>query len=250
MKQMAIALFLMLVLTTAMMPPYANAVGEIGGKTQGSWAFVQDEEFGPCLLNVDTGERLLKAFGCDADGAFVEMDLREYLQIKNAASIKGADTIYEGGNRDGLNSVFSYSGTYSYRETHSYIGTGTPVKVSGDLRGPGQISLFNTVTISHFFGGEISLNMQEKLAVQTGASFSWNTTLTSESMNGYEFSVPSNRVGYIQFTPYLHVTEGDLYYIQITPAGTYENFVGTAWGASPVRTGNGFADGCYELILR
>ncbi len=45
-----------------------------------------------------------------------------------------------------------------------------------------------------------------------GASFSpWNTSSSSTTTFGAVFPVESGRKAYVQFTPYLNVTVGDLY---------------------------------------
>ena len=62
--------------------------------------------------------------------------------------------------------------------------------------------------------------------------------------------MPEGSTGYIQFTPYLNVTIGDLYYVYTGPLVYDELYVGEVWGATPKEIAGGFADGLFELVLK
>lgn len=219
------------------------------------WTIQSDPSGFEYLLNIVTGEKIVRAFTYNEEGLLVEISLEECLQIKKSSpsvnaipAVDAAVNSVDYGTEDA--STLRYETVmYNYQETSTYQANGTPVKVSADSKGPASISYFISQTISCSFGGNISLTTAYKNAISSGASFSWNNTLSSQVQNGYTYPVPSGRTGYIRFTPYMNVTTGNLYQIYISSYGTEEKNLGTVWGYSPKALSNGIADGLYELVI-
>lgn len=201
------------------------------------------------LYNENTGDTVVKAFCYTQDGEFVELTLQEYLQIKNSVPYVATNPEHDTNN---ICEVAAVSSTwyYDYREARAYVGQGDPCIVSSDVRGPGTIQHTQSATIEHSFGGSATIDGTTKNLIQLGASFDWHTSLASETSNSYTFDVPSGNIGYIQFTPYLNITEGDLYMVSVLPGIIDETYMGEAWGASPIKTSGGFAYGIFELMLK
>ena len=220
------------------------------------WVLKTFESGDKYLYNSNSGQMIVKAYTYDETGTLVEIDLNDYLDIKNSlldvanlpTQISGVSIPLE--NDKELSYASDYSWVPSYRETNTYIGLGEPVKVTGDVVGPATVSHFNSSTVSHSFGGDVGMTLGIQSAIQASASFSWNVSLESEVSNGYAFPVPEGEIGYVQFTPYLNVTVGDLYYIYMAPFVYDEVYIGEVWGSSPKQIAGGFADGAYELILK
>ncbi|MES1045496.1 hypothetical protein FOA22_13580 [Heyndrickxia oleronia] len=123
-------------------------------------------------------------------------------------------------------------------------------KVSGDALGPATISYGEAATITDSFTGNLVFNYEKY--IKSGASFTWNHTASSLSKFSVSFPVPSGKIGYVGFTPYLNKTWGNSYIDTFNTAhvliSTSNN--GLVYGYSPKKTSAGFADGLYALIIK
>lgn len=248
-----ISFMLVLTMAFALWSPVSAATVPNAQETNSlsPWILEESDSGDEYLLNPSSGEIIAKAFGYNAMGELVEIDLKDYLVLKN--SLPHIESMES--STDPLTPSVTSSGVvatwiYDYRETRTYNGIGDPIKVSADMKGPGSISHFNATTIEHSFGGEVGLTWTMISDIQLGASFDWHKSLSSETSNGYTYEVPAGRTGYIQFTPYLSVTVGGMYHVYIAPLVTNEYYVGEVWGATPKEIAGGFADGLFELVLK
>ncbi len=216
---------------------------------EGVWSletFDSGEEY---LLNSVSGEKIAKAFGYNEAGELVEIPLDEYLDIKN--SIAASALPESGGSADYLTMPMSASSWYyDYRETSSYVGVGTPMKLTADIKGPAAILGWDSVSLEHDFGGETWLSAAMKERIQRGASFPWNIYVDLGTSCDYRFEIPAGYIGYIRFTPYMNYTVGDLYYVYVASLVYDEIHLGEVWGASPKKLANGKCDGLFELIYK
>ena len=252
---------LSLILTLAMifalcLPVSAASFSEMEEtNSESQWVLKTAESGEEYILNRSSGEIIAKVFSYNEFGELVEMDLSEYLVLKNSLPCVTSRSLNTTGTLSPYKDNTSSSAAkntwiYDYRETSTTVEFGTPVKVTQDIRGPGKVSHFTSTTIEHSFGGDVSIVGAMKNVIQLGASFDWHISLASETSNGYEFDVPRGYIGYIQFTPYLNVTEGDLYYLYSDILFQDEIYLGEVWGSAPREIEGGFADGLFELILR
>ena len=252
-KLSTLILSVVLLITCCVFPGYAATnTGQDVEKSAGVWVLEYDSDGEAYIRNKLTNERIVEAVRCNADGELEELDIEDYVQIKNSLSID--DSALESNSMNNAllgNDIEPMSDSgwmYLYEETRNYVALGTPIKVSADLRGPGTIFHLDVRTIQHSFGGDVNVPI-DQTAITIGAGFSWNVSAKTTTSNGYVYPVPSGELGYIQFTPYLNVTEGDLYHIYAAPFVYLENYLGKVWGKSPRKYGD-LADGIYELVLR
>ena len=196
-----------------------------------------------------TGETVIKAYSYNESGELIALTLEEYLQIQNSVPSVPGDSEWQPYNIRGASTV-SNTWYYDYRETDAYVALGDSYAVTADVKGPATIQHTQSATIQHSFGGSVTLDGATKLLIQTGASFDWHTSLSSGVSNSYTFEVPSGKIGYVQFTPYLNYTEGEIYLVTVLPGYMDEMHIGDAWGACPIEIPGGFANGIFELILR
>jgi hypothetical protein len=243
-----IAILLVLALAVCVFPISAFAENIPEANT---WSIETSPSGEKYLFNKLTGEKTIAAYRPDDKGNLVEVSLEECLEIKNSMMrVSGTSAALADNNYVAPDSANYETVIYDYRQSSTSVGYGTPIKVSADVTGPATISYLTSKTVSCSFGGGISLSAAMQNAIKSGASFSWNTSLSTASSLSYSFSVPSGRTGYIQFTPYLNVTSGNLYQIYVSSYGTTETNLGSVWGKSPKSLSNGFADGLYELVTR
>lgn len=138
---------------------------------------------------------------------------------------------------------------YYYTETRTYVGLGAAQKVSPDYKGTATITLVNSVTTTNIYGGSASAIVEATNKIKLGASFNWNTSSASSTSVSGAWPVPAGKTGYIQFTPRLNVSVGNVL-MTFWVSGIYKSLdMGESWGASPAKAGS-FTDGIYELILR
>ncbi len=222
-------------------------------KTQtptGPWVVTYDSNQKVFLKNTKTGEELIQAIRMDSNGNTIDINLEEYVnqlnhQIHTSSQQK---SIIE----NSIITPMSYM-LYKYVETSTYVGLGSPKKVTPDIIGPATISYGSSATISEAFGATISATFQVKEAIKVGASITpWNKTVSSAAQFGATFPVDSGRTAYVQFVPYLDVSVGNLKGIFMTDFGDIEQIVdyGSSWGATPQKLDNGWADGAYQLIYK
>lgn len=201
------------------------------------------------LLNATTGEKVIQAFAYNEAGELVAIPLSEYKRIR--------DSMQDLPLADNTSQQFELETyptspraiTNTYIERMSYVIEGAPLKVSADMRGPGRITTVQAVSLTSSFGGDIGVTIYLEDLIAAGASFTWNSTATSEASNSYEFDpIPAGSIGYVNFIPYFNVSEGDLYQIR-SESSLPPRYLGYVWGQSPKTTATGFADGLFELII-
>lgn len=200
------------------------------------------------LQNRITGEVIVDAFELDNTGRFVKIDLIAYADQLNTMPHVSNDTTFTDIVVEPPESRTSIS--YTYDEDYNYIGLGSAIKVTSDVVGPATISYGESVSITQSFGGEISIQGTIKRAIQLGATFNWNTSVSSSAQFSVSYEIPSGRTGYIQFRPRYHVTEGTLTQYITTDSVSSVNDTFNVWGQCPVKLASGFADGIYERVLR
>lgn len=228
--------------------------------TEGKWEVATNAQGEEYLRNSLTDEEILVAFRIDEEGDIVYLDLYEHAhKLNNMPRASEGLLITDDGNYqeeyygEDPNLINPYAVVTKYFENRTYIGLGSATKVTPDVRGPAQLNVTISRTITNSFGGDIGITSSISQAISSGASFTWHRSLGSSTSIGTTFSVPANKIGYVQFTPYLNVTVGDVYryhytlplYILIR-----QEYVGGAWGGSPIRLAGGYADGIYELKVK
>ena len=220
----------------------------------GTWEVALDEMGEIYLKNTNTGENMVAAYTINENGDIVYYDLTEYANHlnsmageyqQNRSTLKFPIT----GNEDTKIIAFADPApTYTYAETRTYTGLAPTEKVTPDYTGPCTITLVNSVTTTEGFGGSLSGNADVAKSIKLGASFTWNTSSASATSVSGTWSVPAGKKGYIQFTPYLNVSVGNvtMYY---WVGGVFKTLdMGENWGSSPKKVGN-FTDGNYEIII-
>lgn len=142
--------------------------------------------------------------------------------------------------------ILTYNELMHYKVTNG----GVSYKITSDVEGPGTLSYGASVNISESYSVGISPSSSIKSVIQSGASFSWIHSTSSNSVFGITYSVPSGKIGYVKFTPYFNETRGDLTEKSYQAGTLVDTKVYTADGTSPIELSTGFADGLYQLILR
>lgn len=118
-----------------------------------------------------------------------------------------------------------------------YLNSSKKAKVTPSVKGPATITKGSSVTFS--FTSNISLSISDKTTIGGTWSASSNASFS------VSFKVPSNKTGYVQFTPYYRtVTADKLHYFDATLLKTEKLNI-----KQPVKVGS-FADGLYELKLQ
>lgn len=236
---------LIIMMNLVLFPTYASSITPIQAVPELSLETTSTGE--QYLLNETTGEKIIKAYTYNKDGTLFEIPLTEYQRIINSTpkipSSNSNDISFKS------ESELLRALTYRYDETSSYVALGTPLKVSSELKGPGEVSISHSSTVSCSFGGDVSVSSTIKKKIQAAASFSWNVSLATEVSDTYTFPVPAGKIGYIQFTPYFDVTVGDLYQGH-SESSLADRFLGEVWGKSPQKIDTGFANGLFELVTR
>lgn len=178
------------------------------------------------------------------DGYGNEITADKAIQLLNELEdVKNQSTIATVNQVRGV--VYPYVNEVHYQnKTPQY--SGTRVKVSPDAQGPTNIGYIETVSTSESFGGSINITAAIKLkivaAVEAGLDIVWDKTTTSSSSFTIDAYVPSGKIGAIYFTPYL-IRYNCVYY-------NYDGSAFSVYGVEPQKTGGGFTDGLYQLILR
>lgn len=201
------------------------------------------------LLNETTGEKTIAAYAYNEDGELVKISLSDCKRIKESSPALPSDNVPTS-QAKAADLILPNAITYRYVEKSSYVESGTPIKVSADMRGPGKITTIQATTVSCSFGGDISLTGTIKKKIELGASFAWNASLSTEASNSYEFDpIPAGEIGYVQFIPYYNVSIGDLYQGN-SESSLPDTYKGEVWGQSPKKLASGLADGLYELVIK
>lgn len=245
----------MIIFLSAALPTPSFALESQPNK-EGEWVVKVNDEGNVYLNNALTGEDLAAAFTIDENGNAVYLNLAEYAKQLNADDKKESDLVQIPQRADSFNKQESETKlladplpSYTYSQTTSYVINGSPAKVTPDYAGPASITVVNSITTTEGWSATVSGNADITKKIKAGASFTWNSsTASSTSVNG-TWSVPSGKTGYIQFTPYLNYTQGNVtmyYYV----AGIFKTLdMGLQWGTSPKKVG-GYTDGLYELKFK
>lgn len=207
------------------------------------------------MENTFTGEKIIDAFQIDSNGEYLYLDLVNYANIlNNSPKIKqdkpeqiSLKTIQEG---EEVSPQSEVNIIFTYRETNTYVGLGSAIKVTPDVVGPTQLSYGESVSISESYGGDISITYAIKQKINAGASFNWNKTTTTASNFGFSYEIPDGKTGYIQFRPRFNVTEGIITEtVYSSLGGIIDTYEFNAWGQCGIKLSTGFADGVYERVL-
>jgi len=261
MKKKISVLFLCFVLLLACFPNFAFAESNMELNKQSYWKVMTNNQGEIYLYNTVTGEKMVQAYRIDENNNIVYLDLEALAGHLNAMEYAKRLNLVEdiplpkspASQKD--NDVVPQYTTLlpwrEYRETRSYTKLGTPEKVTPDYVGPYTITHATSITVTESFGGSVSISGAVKDAIKAGASFTWSRSAQSSTTIGGNTTVPEGKIGYVQFTPYLNVSEGDVYYCVASSTGKITKiYEGTAWGSCPKKLSNGMADGIYQLILR
>ncbi|NBJ90879.1 DUF6060 domain-containing protein [Acutalibacter sp. 1XD8-36] len=215
------------------------------------WEVNRQEDGTVFLENKLSGETIVEAFRFDDDGQTVPVDLLEYVHELNALDSEQISSAEESDvpamlERDVTPMPYT---TYSYKESSSSKVSGSAVKVTADVKGPASITYGESITISDSYSAGVTLSSSIKRAIQIGASFTWQRSLSTGTNFSVTYKVPSGKTGYVKFTPYLNKTKGTL-----TRSTTMGIIVGTetydAEGKSPIKLSNGLPDGTYAIVLK
>lgn len=209
-------------------------------------------------LEKETGERIIGAMAYNDKGELVEIDLDDaiahYISAQNMPSVKTTKDVPVVTEEVVQEEAVAYSPLpitlYSYTENSNTWSSGTLQKVSADHIGPCDITAESAVSNTKGFDVGLSLTASVKDAIEGGASFGFNKSVSSSTSISSSFPVPAGETGYVVFSQYWDNTYGTL------TAKTYRggfllntsNYA--ASGRSPRKLSNGFADGIYFLKLR
>lgn len=200
------------------------------------------------LQNDATGKTIIDAFRFTENGMQVPVDLQVYAnELNNAimqeATLKEISAFTPDIVPQGRPSTFAYT----FEQSSADKTLGTAVKITADIKGPASVSYGESVTVSDSFGGDISINAKIEDAIEGGASFTWENSLSSSAQFSVTYSIPAGKTGYIQFTPYYNLSTGTIVRRLYSPSLVKtERFKG--WGRSPIKLSTGFADGIYALV--
>lgn len=216
----------------------------------GVWIVVTEDDGSIHLENSSTGEVVIYAFKIDEHGNEHSVDLVEYANELNSLPVVPDSpnvTPYVESQE-----VVPYKRSltrYNYKETHSYQGIGTGLKVTPDVVGPATLTYGESFTISAGYGSDLTLTSEAKNAIAVNAGYSWNASLSSCSNFSIAKEIPAGRTGYIEFKPYYYVSEGILTAtrVQIPSGFVLSSTDYEAWGQCPMRLASGFADGIYSV---
>ena len=87
-KLSTLILSVVLLITCCVFPGYAATnTGQDVEKSAGVWVLEYDSDGEAYIRNKLTNERIVEAVRCNADGELEELDIEDYVQIKNSLSI-------------------------------------------------------------------------------------------------------------------------------------------------------------------
>ena len=212
-----------------------------------NWIVVSKADGSVYLENDITGEIIVSAFRIDENGHEQPVDLIDYANALNTLSIMPA--IAATNTQDDVMPQKQTAVIYSYKETTSYKGIGTGIKVTPDVVGPATITYGESVSVSEQFGGGITITAEMKKKITAEVNFTWNVELSSSANFTVSKDIISGRTGYVEFRPYLNVTKGTLTKKVIhSPEGLVVSSTDyDAWGQCPIMLSSGFADGIYDV---
>lgn len=214
----------------------------------GVWECRFDENGQLYLFNETLNRGITSSYEVMEDGSLREQDLREYCEVLNA---RKPEEQYSQESRATMQSPRITTVDYLYKEKTRDLGVvGEGLVVSSDVvarYGDAQISILEGVTITHSFGGNVSFTAKIREAITGGASFTWNTSLTSSVSTSTTLIVKQGTIGHVEFSPYYDVTTGTLTEFIGTEYGTQTNTYEVT-GKCPQKTSRGFARGIYQVV--
>ena len=214
----------------------------------GVWECRFDENGQLYLFNETLNRGITSAYEVMEDGSLREQDLREYCEVLNAQK---PEEQYSKESRAAMQSPRITTVDYLYKEKTRDLGVvGAGLVVSSDVAaqyGDAQITILEGTTITHSFGGSVSFTAKIKEAISGGASFTWNTSLTSAVSASSTMTVKQGTIGHVEFKPYYDVTKGTLTEFIGTEYGTQTNTYEVT-GKCPQKTSEGFARGLYQVV--
>lgn len=245
MKRMVSLVMVLLLVFSASSFASAKSSEEWKVKDQGNGAI--------CLESMTTGEVIVEAFRFDDNGQTISVDLLEYARELN--TMQSVQETYaesfEIPNAADPHIVPSLVYTsYSYEETSSARVIGGSVKVTADVVGPASITYGEAIAISDSYSVGITLNATIEKAIQTGASFSWQHSLSTTTNFSVTYNVPSGKTGYVKFTPYFNRTRGTLTKTRRRVDAILDQETYVAEAKCPIKLSNGFPDGTYAIVLK
>jgi len=205
----------------------------------------------PYVLKNESGEKVYCAFEIDSEGNRVDIPLEEYIRLQES-SLTVEDEIQET-----LNSIDITPRSPDYFVKLRYAGqdgsskiNGARQKVTADIKGPGSVSVGESITVSESFSGTYGVALGEE--IKYNASFNWVKSLLSAKTFGVTLNVAAGKTGYVGFTPYINKTWGKAYidtYNMVNQLIKSE-YSGIVYGYSPKKTSAGYCDGLYELVYK
>lgn len=219
---------------------------------------LQVEDGQEILFNPGTGETISEAHRI-VNGQVISVSLRELCDALNSALSEESPTIDLETYIPDDSATRRASLFYFYRlenVTTKRVNGGIR-KVTQDYKGPTELSLVTSVTITDSYGctgsggAAISLSSKAKTTISASASFSWNYSLATGTSVESSYCVSAGKTGHIEFIPYLNQINGDLYEAFSDPVTGFTTdyvYKGKAWGRSPIQLPNGLADGLFYLV--
>ena len=215
----------------------------------GVWECQFDENGQLYLFNETLNRGITSAHEVMENGFLRELNLREYCKVLNEQVPE--EQTYPQGNKAAMQSSKIATVEYLYMEKSCEIGTlGAGLVLSADSvaqYGDAQISILEGTPVTQSFDGNASFTAQIKRAIPDGASFPWNTALTSSVSVSTVLTVKQGTIGHVEFKPYFDVTKGTLTEFIGTEYGTQTNTYEVT-GKCPQKTSQGFARGIYQVV--
>lgn len=215
----------------------------------GVWECQFDENGQLYLFNETLNRGITSAFEVMENGFLRELNLREYCKALNEQVPE--EKTYPQGTKAAMQSSKIATVEYLYMEKSCEIGTlGAGLVLSSDVvarYGDAQISILEGAPVTQSFDGNVYVTGQMMQAIPEGASFPWNTSLTSSVSTSTVLTVKQGTIGHVEFKPYFDVTKGTLTEFIGTEYGTQTNMYEVT-GKCPQKTSQGFARGIYQVV--
>lgn len=215
----------------------------------GVWECQFDENGQLYLFNETLNRGITSAFEVMENGFLRELNLREYCKVLNEQVPE--EKTYPQGNKAAMQSSKIATVEYLYMEKSCEIGTlGAGLVLSADSAaqyGDAQIRILEGAPVMQSFDGNVYFTGQMMQAIPEGASFPWNTSLTSSVSTSTVLTVKQGTIGHVEFKPYFDVTKGTLTEVIGTEYGTQMNTYEVT-GKCPQKTSQGFARGIYQVV--
>ena len=229
---------------------------------EGVWEVEVDRQGETSLYNPTTGEIIAAVWRIDENGDIVYLDLVEYADFLNAdansieatqilKSMFSIETDFEADFEEVIvPHCFCCGGGQlitRYIQTSRNIILPVASRVTPFFVGPTNITTTNSVSFSESFTA--GLSVADRRLISAGASFTWNTSASSQSVVGATWAVPQGRTGHVEFSPVFDRTNGRLELRNYQRNGFTVIGSRSVFGDTPRRV-NGHADGTFRLVLR